>query len=122
MTTLRINKGTVTTVRVSLLLCSALAQPLWWRADKQGRCSRLDPVPLDVVGSVTGVASASKYLTSSAGLRDVAMIAVSSAYNAVSTWREGTAMSLLFRRPPRTSCCEGKRIWFNQMGGEGTGR
>jgi hypothetical protein len=35
---------------------------------------------------------ASRRLTSRVGLRDVAMIAVSSAYNASSTWREGTGM------------------------------
>jgi hypothetical protein len=39
----------------------------------------------------------SRYETSSAGWRDVAMIAVSSAYRANSTWREGKGMSLKYR-------------------------
>jgi hypothetical protein len=34
---------------------------------------------------------------SSADLRDVAIMAVSSAYRASSTWREGTGMSLTYR-------------------------
>jgi hypothetical protein len=81
---------------------------------------------------------ASKYLTSSSELRDVAMIAVTSAYNDSSAWRNGTGMSLTYRlnktgeisppvlsqsawhdgwmwpfgSTPRTFCCEGKKIWF----------